>query len=100
MISVIIELIKSGLSFFQKKQEKEIDKTVVTTQETNETNNETNREEIKKGFSGRNFLFYVLGAIIAWNYILVPLLDVFGIVLFSLPLGEIFALLQLMVGGM
>lgn len=53
MISVIIELIKSGLSFFQKKQEKEIDKTVVTTQETNETN----REEIKKGFSGRNFLF-------------------------------------------
>lgn len=96
MISVIIELIKSGLSFFQKKQEKEIDKTLVTTQETNETN----REEIKQGFSGRNFLFYVLGAIIAWNYILVPLLDVFGIVLFSLPLGEIFALLQLMVGGM
>ena len=91
MISVIIELIKSGLSFFQKKQEKD----VVTTQE----NNETNREEIKKGFSGRNFLFYVLGTIIAWNYILVPLLDYFGIVLFSLPLGEIFTLLSLMLGG-
>lgn len=95
MISVIIELIKSGLSFFQKKQEKETDKTVVTTQE----NNETNRAEIKKGFSGRNFLFYVLGTIIAWNYILVPLLDYFGIVLFSLPLGEIFTLLSLMLGG-
>ena len=91
MISVIIELIKSGLSFFQKKQEKD----VVTTQE----NNETNREEIKKGCSGRNFLFYVLGTIIAWNYILVPLLDYFGIVLFSLPLGEIFTLLSLMLGG-
>ncbi|QMM93573.1 hypothetical protein HVW92_03995 [Citrobacter freundii] len=91
MISVIIELIKSGLSFFQKKQEKD----VVTTQE----NNETNREEIKKGFSGRNFLFYVLGTIIAWNYILVPLLDYCGIVLFSLPLGEIFTLLSLMLGG-
>lgn len=91
MISVIIELIKSGLSFFQKKQEKD----VVTTQE----NNETNREEIKKGFSGRNFLFYVLGTIIAWNYILVPLLDYLGIVLFSLPLGEIFTLLSLMLGG-
>lgn len=96
MISVIIELIKSGLSFFQKKQEKEVDKCVITTQESNETN----REEIKKGFSDRNFLFYVLGTIIAWNYILVPLLDYFGIVLFSLPLGEVFALLQLMLGGM
>ncbi|ECK0358854.1 hypothetical protein FQS20_22290, partial [Salmonella enterica subsp. enterica] len=77
------------------KQEKEVDKSVVTTQETNETN----REEIKKGFSGRNFMFYVLGTILAWNYILVPLLDYFGIVLFSLPLGEIFSLLSIMLGG-
>ncbi|EAY3776861.1 hypothetical protein H2359_002995 [Salmonella enterica] len=95
MISIIYDLIKSGLSFFQKKQEKEVDKSVVTTQETNETN----REEIKKGFSGRNFMFYVLGTILAWNYILVPLLDYFGIVLFSLPLGEIFSLLSIMLGG-
>ena len=95
MISIIYDLIKSGLSFFQKKQEKEVDKSVVTTQETNETN----REEIKKGFSGRNFMFYVLGTILAWNYILVPLLDYFGIVLFSLPLGEIFSFLSIMLGG-
>ncbi|MDT0637951.1 hypothetical protein GFB57_18005 [Citrobacter sp. S39] len=96
MITVIVELIKSGLSFFQNKNEKEKTKETLQIEETNETN----REEIKKGFNGRNFMFYVLGSIIAWNYILVPLLDAFGIVLFSLPLGEIFALLQLMLGGM
>ncbi|HEM8728277.1 hypothetical protein D8768_16025 [Enterobacter hormaechei] len=95
MITLIVDLIKSGLSFFQKKQEKEVDEHTVLTQEANETN----REEIKKGFSGRNYLFYVVGTILAWNYILVPLLDYFGIVLFSLPLGEIFTLLQIMLGG-
>lgn len=96
MISVIMELIKSGLSFFQNKNEKEKNKETLQIEEINETN----REEIKRGFNGRNFMFYVLGSIIAWNYILVPLLDAFGIVLFSLPLGEVFALLQLMLGGM
>lgn len=95
MITVIVELIKSGLSFFQNKSEKEKNKETLQIEETHETN----REEIKKGFNGRNFMFFVFGVVVLWNYVLIPLLDAFGIVLFSLPLGEIFALLRLMLGG-
>ena len=95
MISAIIELIKSGFSFFQKKQEKEVDSTI----EKNKETNETNREEIKKGLTWRNALGFAITLIILYNWIIVPVLDLFGIVVIQVPLGQLMQVLLIMVGG-
>lgn len=91
MISVILELIKSGIGFFQKKSEG-------TKQIANDVN-ETNREEIKQGYSWRNALGYVCVVILAYSYVIVPLLDYFGIVVFQLPLGAIIRIIVLLLSG-
>ncbi|HHQ5365512.1 MULTISPECIES: hypothetical protein [Enterobacteriaceae] len=95
MITAIIELIKSGFSFFQKKQEKEVDSTI----EKNKETNETNREEIKKGLTWRNALGFAITLIILYNWIIVPVLDLFGIVVIQVPLGQLMQVLLIMVGG-
>lgn len=64
-----------------------------------ETANETNREEIKSGKGWRNFLGYVCAFIIAYNYIIVPILDYFGVVLFSFPLSDIIRIVILLISG-
>lgn len=95
MITAIIELIKSGFSFFQKKQEKEVDSTI----EKNKETNETNREEIKKGLTWRNALGFAITLIILYNWIIVSVLDLFGIVVIQVPLGQLMQVLLIMVGG-
>ncbi|HDT5883423.1 hypothetical protein [Raoultella ornithinolytica] len=95
MITTILELIKTGLSFFQKKQEKEVDSTI----EKNKETNETNREEIKKGLTWRNALGFAITLIILYNWIIVPVLDLFGIVVIQVPLGQLMQVLLIMVGG-
>ena len=95
MITTILELIKTGLSFFQKKQEKEVDSTI----EKNKETNETNREEIKKGLTWRNALGFAITLIILYNWIIVPVLDAFGIVVIQGPLGQLLQVLLIMVGG-
>ncbi|EJG2384058.1 TPA: hypothetical protein ACK2W9_003799 [Klebsiella michiganensis] len=95
MITTILELIKTGLSFFQKKQEKEVDSTI----EKNKETNETNREEIKKGLTWRNALGFAITLIILYNWIIVPVLDAFGIVVIQVPLGQLLQVLLIMVGG-
>ena len=95
MITAIIELIKTGFSFFQKKQEKEVDSTI----EKNKETNETNREEIKKGLTWRNALGFAITLIILYNWIIVPVLDLFGIVVIQVPLGQLMQVLLIMVGG-
>ncbi|EMM1616016.1 hypothetical protein AB6J97_000982 [Raoultella ornithinolytica] len=95
MITTILELIKTGLSFFQKKQEKEIDVDL----EKNKEANETNREEIKKGLTWRNALGFAITLIILYNWIIVPVLDAFGIVVIQVPLGQLLQVLLIMVGG-
>lgn len=95
MITTILELIKTGLSFFQKKQEKEVDSTI----EKNKETNETNREEIKKGLTWRNSLGFAITLIILYNWIIVPVLDLFGIVVIQVPLGQLMQVLLIMVGG-
>ncbi|MDQ1211450.1 hypothetical protein [Pantoea anthophila] len=67
--------------------------------EQSETVNETNREEIKTGKGWRNFLGYVCAIIIAYNYIIVPILDYFGVVLFSFPLSDIIKIIVMLIGG-
>lgn len=92
MIGMIIELIKSGFSLFQKKQSSDATKT--------EQVNETNREEIRKGgLSYRTVLGYVCAGIILYSYVVVPVLDYFGIVLFQMPIGEIFKVIALLLSG-
>lgn len=95
MITTILELIKTGLFFFQKKQEKETDVDL----EKNKEENETNREEIKKGLTWRNALGFAITLIILYNWIIVPVLDAFGIVVIQVPLGQLLQVLLIMVGG-
>lgn len=89
---MIINLIKSGIGLFQKKQSSDETKT--------EQVNETNREEIRKGgLSYRTVLGYVCAGIILYSYVVVPVLDYFGIVLFQMPIGEIFKVIALLLSG-
>ncbi|HFR1222928.1 TPA: hypothetical protein ACHU01_004380, partial [Shigella sonnei] len=84
MISILIEFLKSGLDFFIKKKtiEQEVKKTNV------EGQIETNKEEIEKvTFHWRNALGFVLTLIILYNWIIVPVLDAFGIIVIQVPLG-------------
>lgn len=95
MIGTIIELIKTGFSFFQKKQEKEENVEL----EKNKEANETNREEIKKGLTWRNALGYVCVAILAYSYIIIPIADYFGIALIQMPLGDIIRIIIMLITG-
>ncbi|WNK56708.1 hypothetical protein RM151_11430 [Pantoea agglomerans] len=97
MISLIINLVsKLGNLLLNKIPSKSKDEVEA---DNKETANETNREEIKSGKGWRNFLGYVCAFIIAYNYILVPILDYFGIVLFSFPLSDIIRIIVLLLSG-
>lgn len=96
MISILIDFLKSGLDFFIKKKtiEQEVKKTNA------EGQIETNKEEIEKvTFHWRNALGFVLTLIILYNWIIVPVLDAFGIVVIQVPLGQLLQVLLIMVGG-
>lgn len=99
MLSIIIELIKSGISLITKnKTEVEKSKDELETEKTNEAQ-ETNREEIKAGRSWRSFLGYACTFILVYNNILLPILDYFGVVLFSFPLSDIIRIIILLLSG-
>ncbi|HFS7473382.1 holin family protein [Enterobacter cloacae] len=99
MLSIIIDLIKSGICLFTKnKTEVAKSKDELETEKTNEAQ-ETNREEIKAGRGWRSFLGYACTFILVYNYILVPILDYFGIVLFSFPLSDIIRIIVLLLSG-
>ncbi|MGX4867690.1 hypothetical protein ACUYFY_16790 [Enterobacter kobei] len=96
MIGVILELITKGMDFFLKR------KTIG--QEVQKTNSEgqieTNKKEIEKvTFHWRNALGFVITLIILYNWIVVPVLDYFGIVLIQVPLGQLMQVLLIMIGG-
>jgi len=96
MISLILELLKSGMDFFIKKKsiEQEIKKINA------EGQIEVNKEEIEKvTFHWRNALGFVLTLIILYNWIIVPVLDAFGIVVIQVPLGQLLQVILIMVGG-
>lgn len=92
----LIEMLFKGMGFFLKKNiiEKEI------VQRNTEGQIETNKDEIAKvTFHWRNALGFVLTLIILYNWIIVPVLDAFGIVLIQIPLGQLLQVLIIMVGG-
>lgn len=96
MVSIIYDLIKSGLAYFTKT--KIIEKEVQT--ENAERQIEVNKIEIEKtSIHWRNALGFVLTLIILYNWIIVPVLDAFGIVLIQVPLGQLLQVLLIMVGG-
>ena len=95
MISVIIELIKTSLGFFQKKQQS---KDELNAQNSHEQNQIT-LEETRKGFTWRQGLGWVLTFVVLWNFVIIPVLAAFGIVLPPVPLDEVWKVLILLVGG-
>ena len=57
-------------------------------------------EEIEKlKFHWRNILGFVLTLIILYNWIIVPVLDAFGIVVIQVPLGQLLQVLLILVDG-
>ncbi|HCI4628336.1 TPA: hypothetical protein NO925_000427 [Klebsiella quasipneumoniae subsp. similipneumoniae] len=96
MIGVIVELLTKGVDFFLKRKtiEQEVQKTNA------EGQIETNKEEIEKViFHWRIALGFVITLIILYNWIIVPVLDAFGIVVIQVPLGQLLQVLLIMIGG-
>ncbi|MDK1933512.1 hypothetical protein MKR04_10220 [Klebsiella sp. K4-38] len=95
MIGMIIDLIKTGLGFLQKKEQS---KQELDAQNSHEQN-EITLEETRKGFTWRQGLGWVLTFIILWNYVIVPVLALCGVVLPIVPLDEIWKVLIILIGG-
>jgi len=95
-ITAIIELIKTGFSFFQKKEQ---NKQEIDAQNSHEQNNIT-LEETHKGFTWRQGLGWVLTFLVLWNYVVIPLvLVLFGVALPVVPLDQVWRLLIILIGG-
>jgi len=94
-ITAIIELIKTGFSFFQKKEQ---NKQEIDAQNSHEQNNIT-LEETRKGFTWRQGLGWVLTFIVFYNYIVVPLLVLCGVILPTILLDEVWRVLIILIGG-
>lgn len=96
MIGVILELLSKGMDFFIKRKTIESE----VTKANAEGQIETNKEEIEKvTIHWRNALGFVITLIIFYNWIIVPVLDAFGIVVIQVPLGQLLQVLLIMVGG-
>ncbi|GAK26645.1 hypothetical protein [Serratia liquefaciens] len=94
-IGAIIYLIKTGFSFFQKKEQSKQDLDAQNSHEQNEIT----LEETRKGFTWRQALGYVLTFIVAWNYVIIPVLAVCGVVLPPVPFDQVFKLLYVLIGS-
>lgn len=91
IISTIIELVKTGFSFFTKKQG--------SGREGQQEQNNITLEETRKGFTWRQALGYVLTFIVFYNYVVIPLIALFGVVLPAIPLEEVWKVLIILIGG-
>lgn len=94
-IGAIIDLIKTGFSFFQKKEHSKQDLDAQNSHEQNEIT----LEETRKGFTWRQALGYVLTFIVLCNYVILPVLAVFGVVLPAVALDEVWKVLIVLIGG-
>ncbi|MFG0800776.1 hypothetical protein [Leclercia sp. GLN_9] len=92
----LINILFKGIDFFIKRKTIQVDE-----EKTNsEGQIETYREEIEKiTFHWRNALGFVLTLIILYNWIIVPVLDAFGVVVIQVPLGQLLQVLLILVGG-
>jgi len=93
--TTVIELIKAGFSFFQKKEQSKKDYDVPNSHEQNQIT----FEETRKGFTWRQGLGWVLTFIVFYNYVVIPLLALCGLVLPAIPLDEVWKVLIILIGG-
>lgn len=94
-LGTIIELVKTAFGYFSKKQES----TEELVAKNLEQQNEITLEETRKGFTWRQALGYVLTFMVAWNYVAIPVLALFGIVLPTIPLADVWKVLIILIGG-
>ncbi len=64
-----------------------------------EQQNDITLEETKRVFTWRQALGYVLTFIVFYNYVVIPILAVFGVVLPPIPLTEVWKVLIILIGG-
>lgn len=95
LISTIIELVKTGFSFFTKKQSSDVQ----DRREGQQEQNNITLEETRKGFTWRQALGYVLTFIVFYNFVVIPLIALFGVVLPAIPLDEVWKVLIILIGG-
>ncbi|MBG0750355.1 MULTISPECIES: hypothetical protein [Pectobacterium] len=94
-ITTIIDLVKNGIGYFTKRSQS---KDELQAQNSHEQNQIT-LEETRKGFTWRQGLGWVLTFIVLWNYVMVPLLALMGVVLPVLPLDEVWKVLLVLIGS-
>ena len=94
-MNLIIELIKavSGVLFNRSVCKEQPDSNNA------EQQNEITLEETKKGFTWRQALGYVLTFIVFYNYVVIPILALCGIVLPAIPLTDVWKVMIILIGG-
>jgi len=95
VISTIIDLVKTAFGFFTKKQESKDELAA----KNSEQQNEITLEETRNGFTWRQLLGYVLTFIVFYNYVIIPVLVLFGVVLPPIPLADVWKVLIILIGG-
>jgi len=94
-IGTIIELAKTAFGYFTKSQASKDELAA----KNSEQQNEITLEETKKGFTWRQALGYVLTFIVFYNYVVIPVLVLFGVVLPPIPLDDVWRVLIILIGG-
>ncbi|KPA08540.1 hypothetical protein [Pantoea agglomerans] len=93
-LSAIVELIKTTSVFFNKRQESKEESKFKNTQQQNDIT----LEETRKVFTWRQALGYVLTFIVFYNYVVIPILALCGIVLPTIPLADVWKVLIILIG--
>lgn len=94
-LGTIIDLVKTIIGYFTKNQESKEELEANNSAQQNEIT----LEETRKGFTWRQALGYVLTFIVAWNYVAIPVLALFGVILPPIPLTEVWKVLIILIGG-
>ncbi|WP_210450860.1 hypothetical protein [Pantoea ananatis] len=94
-LSAIVEFIKTISGFFNKRQESKEQSNFKNSQQQNDIT----LEETRKGFTWRQALGYVLTFIVFYNYVVIPILALCGIVLPTIPLADVWKVLIILIGG-
>jgi len=93
-LSAIVELIKTISVFFKRQESKE-----QSNFKNSQQQNDITLEETRKGFTWRQALGYVLTFIVFYNYVVIPILALCGIVLPTIPLADVWKVLIILIGG-
>lgn len=93
-LGTIMDLVKTAVGYFTKSQQSKDELNA----KNSEQQNEITLEETRKGFTWRQALGYMLTFIVAWNYVAIPVLALFGVVLPTIPLADVWKVLIILIG--